>query len=76
MYYVKYLSRPIENAHLDEGAGGDAIEALVNVHNRLPESNALHHTSQDYSGQGSKFFSKQSDGSPDWGLRECHRLAC
>jgi len=60
--------RLIENAHLDEVAGEDTIEALVTVNNLLPVSNALHETSKGYYGKGSKFFSKQSDGSPDWGL--------
>ncbi|CZT44890.1 uncharacterized protein RSE6_05142 [Rhynchosporium secalis] len=58
----------IANAHLDEVAGEDTIEALATVNNFMPVSNALHATSKGYYGKGSKFFRQQSDGSPDWGL--------
>ncbi|KAH7418727.1 hypothetical protein BKA64DRAFT_207146 [Cadophora sp. MPI-SDFR-AT-0126] len=58
----------IHHAHFDEVAGEDSIEALVAVNNFLPVSNALHKTSKGYYGKGSKFFSQQSDGSPDWGV--------
>ncbi|XMA12842.1 hypothetical protein WAI453_005633 [Rhynchosporium graminicola] len=58
----------IANAHLDEVAGEDTIEALATVNNFMPVSNALHATSKGYYGKGSKFFRQQSDGSSDWGL--------
>jgi hypothetical protein len=53
----------------------DTVEARVLVNNILPVSNALYEFKEGLAfGRGSKFFRRQSDGSPDWGLGTTDRL--
>jgi len=59
----------IKHARLNEIVNEDTVTALVTVNNILPVNNALYDAKTGlHYGPGSKFFKRQSDGSPDWGL--------
>jgi hypothetical protein len=62
-------SQRIRHGSLDDIVNEDTVEALVTVNNLLPVSNALYQLKKGLAfGRGSRFFRRQSDGSPDWGL--------